>query len=50
VVIKRKALTLGKFGERTVEIALQRVGNHYVANCSTCRAHQVMMVSSEVFG
>jgi hypothetical protein len=49
VVIESKPLALSKFGKRAIEVALQCIGNHHVTNRSTCRAHQVMMMTGEVF-
>jgi hypothetical protein len=50
VVIECKPFAFGKFCQRYVEIALQCIGDYYIANRSTCRAHQVMMMPGEVFG
>jgi hypothetical protein len=48
-MIESKPFAFSKFRQRNVEVTLQGIGDHYVTNRSTCRAHQVMMMPGEAF-
>jgi hypothetical protein len=48
-MIECKPFALGKLCQRNVEVALKCIGDYYVTNRSTCRAHQVMMMPGEMF-